>query len=419
MRMIAPRILSKNGPLFNEPVYVVRPNLPTLEELNPLLKEMLKKQQVTNFGDFHNMLEGKIRILLNVKYAVLCCNGTIALFLLLRALNLKGKVITTAFTFPATVHSIFMAGLEPLFCDIDPDDYTLDAESVKRNITKDTSCILGVDVFGNVCNVEKLDAIGRKFGIPVIYDSAHAFLCKYKNKPIGGFGDAEMFSFHAAKLFTTIEGGAITTNDARLYKKLKQLINFGIKNEESVSGIGLNGKMSEINAIFGLLSLKKIDKIIGKLTDLSQLYKERLSAVPGIKIQEIRKGCRVNNQYMAVEVIPEEFGLNRDELHSALKEDNVIARKYFYPPAHRYECYAKSDFARQAVLPNTERVSSRILCLPIYAALKRGDVEKICALIKAIHLYSKELRQKSRKQKDEGSHTLRRKRDKDGQSGPA
>lgn len=389
--MITPRILSNKKRLFNEKIFLTRPNLPSIEELSPMIEEVLKKRWVTNFGEFHNGLEEKIKRLLKVKYVVLCCNGTIALFLLLRALNLKGKAITTAFTFPATVHSIYMAGLEPLFCDINQDDYTLNLESIRRNITSDTSCILGVNVFGNICDVEKLDAAGKEFGIPVIYDSAHAFLCKYKNKPVGGFGDAEMFSFHATKLFTTIEGGAITSNDEDLYIKLRQLINFGIKNEESVVGIGLNGKMSEINAIFGLLSLNKINKIIGKLKDLSESYKDYLSGIPGIKFQKIRKDCQINHQYMPVEIIPEEFGLTRDELHFVLKEDNVITRKYFYPAAHQYECYKELNFARSAKLPNTDKVASQILCLPIYAALRRPDVRQICELIKSIHCHSKEI----------------------------
>ncbi len=395
--MTTPHILSKKAPLFKDEIYVTRPNLPTTRELNPLITEMLNNQWVTNFGNFHKEFEKRIKDSLKVKHVILCCNGTVALFLLLRALNLKGKVITTSFTFPATVHSIFMAGLEPLFCDINPYDYTLDPESVKRNITKDTSCILGVNVFGNTCDIEYLNAIGKKFGIPVIYDSAHAFLCRYKNKPVGGFGDAEMFSFHATKLFTTIEGGAITTNDEHLYIKLRQLINFGIKNEEEVVGIGLNGKMSEINAIFGLLSLKKINKIIEKLKGLSESYKDCLSGIAGIKFQQIRKGCQVNHQYMPVEIIPEEFGLTRDELHAILKEDNIITRKYFYPAAHQYECYKKFNFVKSAKLPNTDKVVSQILCLPIYATLKRRDVRQICGLIRSIHCHSKEIACKLRR----------------------
>jgi len=396
--MIIPRILSKGVPLFKEPVYVTRPNLPSMAELTPMISRMLRKRWVTNFGDFHNELEDKIKEMLKVKYALLCCNGTIALFLLLKALGPKGKVITTSFTFPATIHSICMAGLKPQFCDIDASGYTLDPESIKENISKDAACILGVNVFGNICDVKALEGIGNKFGIPVIYDSAHAFLCKYNNKPVGGFGVAEVFSFHATKLFTTIEGGAITTNNLELFKKLKLMINFGIKDEESVISVGLNGKMSEVNAIFGLLSLKKMRQIIEKLTRLSGVYKENLAKVPGIKFQEIRNGCTPNSQYMTVEIIEEGFGLSRNQLHKVLKEDNIFARKYFYPCAHNYDCYKELGFAKNACLPNTDKVASQILCLPIYAALEEKDINKICHLITSIQHHSKEMVRELKKQ---------------------
>lgn len=392
--MIIPSLLSKKKPLFKEKIYVTRPTLPAFTELSPMIKRMLKKRWVTNFGDFHNELEQKIRDTLGVKYVVLCCNGTIALFLLLKALGLKGKVLTTPFTFPATIHSIYMAGLEPLFCDINLDDYTLDPICVEKNISPSVSLILGVNVYANVCAIEKLEDIGNKAGIPVIYDSAHAFMTKYNKKYVGGFGKAEMFSFHATKLFTTLEGGAITTNEEWLFKKLKLLINFGIKGEENVIDIGLNAKMSEMNAIFGLLVLKKIDKILEKLSNLLQTYKERLAKVPGIKFQKVRNGCNPNNQYMPVEIIAEDFGLDRNQLHKVLKEDNIITRKYFYPPAHQYGCYKDMDFAKNIILPNTEKVANRILCLPIYSSLKVSDVEKICDLIKSTHCHSKEIHTK-------------------------
>ncbi|MDD5156199.1 MAG: DegT/DnrJ/EryC1/StrS family aminotransferase [Candidatus Omnitrophica bacterium] len=374
----------KTKDCFAQEVFVTRPNLPSIGELSPLIRKALKRRQVTNFGELHNQLEEGLREALGVKHVVLCCNGTMGLFLLLRALGLKGRVITTAFTFPATVHAVVMAGLEPLFCDIDPDDYTLDADEAEKKLRKDVSCILGVNVFGNPCDIEALGALGKKHGIPVIYDSAHAFFCRYKDKIIGGFGDAEVFSFHATKLFSTIEGGAVTTNNREIYLRLKELINFGIHSEDSVPGIGLNGKLSEIHAAFGLLSLDRIGPVLKKLQALSGCYRQMLSCVPGLKFQKSRPGSKVNNQYMTVEVLPEEFGLTRDQLHAALKKQNVITRKYFYPPAHRYECYSSSGFARSAELPDTDKVAERILCLPIYATLDMKDVKKICGLIRSI-----------------------------------
>ncbi len=393
---VKPRILSGKTPLFKDKVYVTRPNLPTMDELAPKIEEMLARQWVTNFGDFHNELETRLKDVFKVKHVLLCCNGTIGLFLLLRSLGLKGRVITTPFTFPATIHSIYMAGLEPVFCDICPDDYTLSPKSIEEKINPSVSAILSVNVFGNISDVENLERMGAKYGIPVIYDSAHAFMCSYKGKPVGGFGKAEMFSFHGTKLFTTLEGGAITTNDTGLCNRLRSLINFGIKDEEHVTGVGLNGKMSEINAIFGLLALGKMDRIIKKLDSLSDIYRKRLSELPGIKFQAIRRGCATNSQYMTIEILPEKFGLTRDEAHRALKEDNVYARKYFFPPGYSYDCYKGERFAEGVKLPNVERVSNQILCLPMYYSLDPDDVEKICALLESMYNCRKELVDKLR-----------------------
>ncbi len=380
-----PNITLKKTPLFREKIYITKPNLPGMPELLPKIEQMLKNKWVTNFGEFHNELEKRIKDALKVKYVVLCSNGTMGLFLLLKALGLRGRVITSPFTFPATIHAIYMGGMEPLFCDIDPDDYSISADSIERCAKSGVSGILGVNVFGNVCDVEKIDRIGAKYGIPVVYDSAHAFFSSYKGKPVGGFGKAEMFSFHATKLFTTLEGGAITTNDEELFKRLKLLINFGIRDEEHVVDIGLNAKMSEMNAIFGLLAIDKIDKIIEKLAGLSGIYRKRLGGIPGIKFQSIREGCVTNSQYMAIEIIPEQFGMDRDKLHIVLKEDNVITRKYFFPAGHQYDCYKGMPFSKDAELPNTEKVAGRILCLPMYYSLKEDDVGKICGLIESAY----------------------------------
>ena len=380
-----PNFLSGQGPLFNEKLFITRPNLPSIEEITPKMEVMLRKQWVTNFGDFHNELADKLKEALNVKYVILCCNATIGLFLLLKALKLKGKVITTPFTFPATIHSIYMAGMTPLFCDIDPDAYTLDPACAERSIDPSVSAILSVNVFGNVSDVDSLEDLGRKNNIPVLYDSAHSFLSYYKEKPVGGFGAAEVFSFHATKLFTTLEGGAITTNDEGLFKKLKLLINFGIQDEEHVVDVGLNAKMSEMNAIFGIAGLDKMKKTIEKLSVLNEVYKVRLKEIPGVKFQKIRDGCVNNKQYMSVEIIPEEFGLDRDTVHHVLKFDNVITRKYFFPSGHTYECYKNMDFVKGLKLPNTEKIASRILCLPMYFRLNVSDAEKVCDLIRSVH----------------------------------
>lgn len=389
--MITPNVLSKKGPLFKDKLYITRPTLPSLEELTPFMQEMLEKRWVTNFGDFHNQLEARLKEILGVKYVLLCCNGTVALFLLIKALKLKGKVITTPFTFPATVHAITMANLEPLLCDIDPDSYTLDPARVKEAMSSEVSSILAVNVFSNMCDVEALKNIADTAMVPVIYDSAHAFLNSYQGKRVGGFGKAEMFSFHATKLFTTLEGGLITTNDKELYNDLKNLRNFGIKDEERVTGVGLNAKMSEMNAIFGLLNLKKMPEVIKKLSFLHAEYRQRLSEIPGVKFQKIREGCIPNHQYFTIEIISKEFGMDRDKLHNILKKDNVITRKYFYPLVNHYECYKDIELTQNRQLPHAEKVSERILCLPLYYSLRHEDVINICELIKGIHYHTKDI----------------------------
>ena len=389
--MIKPNFLSKNKPLFKERFFITRPNLPKTKELMPYMDAMLKSKWVTNFGKFHNEFADEIKKRLNVKYALPCCNGTIALFMLIEALELKGKVITTPFTFPATIHAVTMAGLEPLFCDINRDEYTIDAEAVEKLITPEVSAILAVNVFGNICDVEKLNELSLKYKIPVIYDSAHAFLASFKGKKVGNFGTAEMFSFHATKFFNTIEGGVITTNDEKLYNKLKLLINFGIKDEENVTGIGLNGKMSEVNAIFGLLSFKKADTYLDKLSNLHKIYKQGLSKIQGIKMQVINSQCSPNRQYMPVEINENEFGLTRDELHLVLKADNLITRKYFYPSADQYECYKNKPFTNNINLINVKAVTKRIMCLPMFASMNPEDSRKICGLIGSVQKHSKEI----------------------------
>jgi dTDP-4-amino-4,6-dideoxygalactose transaminase len=389
--MFIPNILNRKTPLFQEPIYVTRPNLPSIEELTPPITHMLQTRWVTNFGDYHNELQTKLQEQVKVKHVLLCSNGTIALFLLLRALELKGTVLTTAFTFPATIHAIYLSGLRPQFCDIDPRTYTIDPQSVENNISPDVSGILGVPLFGNTCDITALEKISSKYGIPLIFDSAHAFCSQYNGEPVGRFGKAEMFSFHATKFFTTIEGGAIATNDTQLYKRLRNLINFGIADEEHVAAVGLNGKLSEMQAIFGLLSLPKINDRLRALQQLHALYQSELRAIPGIKFQKIQKGCTPNHQYLPIEIIPESFGLTRDELHLALKADNVVTRKYFYPPAHRYECYKNMEFAQNAILPHTDSLAKRILCLPLYATLTEDVASKICALISAIQSRASEI----------------------------
>ncbi|MDI6756535.1 MAG: DegT/DnrJ/EryC1/StrS family aminotransferase [Endomicrobiia bacterium] len=391
--MRIPNILSGKGPFFDALVYVARTTLPPRAELSKLLDRIYETRWVTNFGELHNELESKVAKESGARYAVLCANGTLALYALLKTLDFKGDVLTTPFTFPATVHSIVMAGARPVFCDIDPDDYSLDPAEVARKIGPETSAVLGVHVYGNVCDVDALDAAASPRGVPVVYDSAHAFKGEFNGRRVGSFGRAEVFSFHATKLFTTIEGGAVVTNDESIRRGVRHLINFGIKDEESVVAVGLNAKMSEFHAAVGLLNIKETDRILEKLRTLADIYRGRLERVPGIKLQKIRPGSTPTNQYMSVEIIAEDFGMDRDSLYLALKSENIVARKYFYPPAHKYECYKNESFSRVS-LPNAERAAAGILCLPIYYTLDEKSVEGVCDIIASLRANAADVKKK-------------------------
>lgn len=394
--MKLPAIISGKKPFLSQKVFVTMPTLPSIEEVTPMLARMLKTRWVTNFGDFHNQLQDKIKELTGVKYALLCCNATIGLLVLLKTLPKKEKIITTPFTFPGTIHAIQMAGFTPCFCDISLDSFTLDPECVKSAIDSRVAAILAVNVLSDIVDVEAMQRIGKSRGIPVLYDSAHAFLARYRGTPVANFGRAEVFSFHGTKLFTTLEGGAITTNDKALYQRLRLLINCGIKDAEHVAAVGINAKMSEASAIFGLLSLKKRHFILRRLRNLASMYRKRLSGVPGIKFQQIRKGFLPNNQYMAIRIQEDKFGLSRDELYRALTYDNVFARKYFFPLGHHYDCYRDKAFAKAAILPNAQIVAKEVLCLPQYPLLEESKVGVICDLIEACRNNAGPIRKKLR-----------------------
>lgn len=381
-------------PSFNEKIFVTKTTLPSFKEITPSFRKIFESKWVTNNGPFVQNFEKQLARFIGVKHCAVFSNGTQALELLIRTLNLKGEIITTPFTFPATVHAIKANNLSPVFCDIDPENYNIDETKLSKLITKKTSAILAVNVFGNPSNIEALEKTAKKNKLKLIFDSAHAFGCSYKGKRIGCFGNAEMFSFHAAKLFTTIEGGAVTTNDSRLYKKLCLLRNFGIVNEEKTACWGTNAKMNELAAAIGLGNLKKIKSKIKKLRKWNAVYKKQLKTIPGLKFQKINKKAKINHQYFAIEVNPKEFGLSRDQLHKALKFDNVIARKYFYPGCNKIPDYKKIPSSSPKNLPITERISKQILCLPVYPELSVESVKKVCNVIKSIHLDSERVAKK-------------------------
>ena len=365
-----------------EVVYVTRPTMPNLEGYVQMLAGIWERKLLTNQGPLHNELEEKLRSFLGVEHLSLFCNGTIALLVALEALRINsGEVITTPFTFPATTHSLYWNRVRPVFCDIDPVTLNLDPSKIERLIGPDTRAILGVHVYGRPCDVEAIDRIASIHGLNVIYDAAHAFGVRYKNNSLLSYGDISILSFHGTKLFTTAEGGALvcSTNDRR--QRVNSLKNFGIADEETVIGPGINGKMSEFQAAFGLMQMELIGDEISNRRNLAALYKELLAGIPGIQIPADVPETESTYAYFPVLIDAIRFGMTRDQLFVLLRECNIFARKYFYPLISSASCYSALPSATTSHLPVAERISRQVLCLPIYGSLDPQTVGVISKII--------------------------------------
>ncbi len=366
-----------------EKIFVTKSSMPEFDEYTNMIKKIWDTHWLTNMGEFHNELEKELEDYLEVENVSLFTNGHMALELLIQAMDLKGEVITTPFTFASTTHAIVRNGLKPVFCDIEPDTYTIDTDKIEDLITEKTSAILPVHVYGNVCNVEKIEEIAKKHNLKVIYDAAHAFGVKYKGKGIVNFGDASMLSFHATKVFNTIEGGAACfNNNIYLKNKLYSLKNFGIRSEEEVDGVGANAKMNEFQAAMGLCNLKHINENIEKRKLVVERYRENLSEINGIKYLEPQKDVVSNYAYFPITVDENMYGYTRDYVYDELKKENIFTRKYFYPIANEFKCY--KNIYDSKTTPNALRISKQILSLPLYADLSISSVDRICKLIKNI-----------------------------------
>ncbi|MDD5355647.1 MAG: DegT/DnrJ/EryC1/StrS family aminotransferase [Candidatus Omnitrophica bacterium] len=367
---------------FEKPIYVTRPLLPDLDKLRDKLGEVWGSKWLTNNGMQHQLLEEKIAGILKVPGISLFNNGTIALITAIQSLRLTGEVITTPFTFPATPHVLNWNNIKPIFCDIEPNSLTIDANKIETMITPRTTGILGVHVFGNPCDVAKIQAIADKHGLKVIYDAAHAFGTEINGVGIGAFGDISMFSFHATKLFHTAEGGALAFRDKKIKPLIDYLKNFGIKNEEEVVMPGINGKLNEIQAILGLLVLEMVANERNKRGNISALYKKYLAGIPGITFMDLPKNVRSSYQYFVIRIDRENFGRSRDEVFEKLKEYNVFTRKYFYPLCSEYSFYRNLPSADPANLPVAHEIVQETLALPFYGELSEDDVSNICEIIK-------------------------------------
>lgn len=360
-------------------ILVTKSSMPSLDEYIEEIRDIWDTHWLTNMGEKHQRLESQLKEYLGVDHISLMTNGHLSLELGLQALNLKGEVITTPFTFASTTHAIVRNGLTPVFCDINPIDFTMDVTKIESLITDRTCAIMPVHVYGNVCNVEEIERIAKKHDLKVIYDAAHTFGVRYKGKGIGSFGDVSMFSFHATKVFNTIEGGAVCFNDESLGKELYKLKNFGIKNQVVVDGVGSNAKMNEFQAAMGLCNLKHVDEEIEKRRHVVERYRQHLEGVLGIQLNPIQENVKSNFAYFPIIVDEKVFGVTRNEISDKLAENDIFSRKYFYPLTNTFDCFHGKYDAN--LTPVALHMSKRVLTLPLYADLNLETVDRICKII--------------------------------------
>ncbi|MBM6619091.1 DegT/DnrJ/EryC1/StrS family aminotransferase [Bacillus suaedaesalsae] len=360
---------------FDSLINVTQPKLPDFNEFTKHLKDIWDRKWLTNDGPKHNQFKDELKNYLSANNVELFTNGHLALEIAIKALELKGEIITTPFTFASTTHAIVNCGLTPIFCDVDSTTYNIDVNQIEKHITDQTSAILAVHVFGTPCDVEGIQEIADKYNLKVIYDAAHAFGVEIDGKPIGNFGDISMFSLHATKVFNSIEGGLLTFNDETLTSKLKALKNFGLTTPDSVDYVGTNAKMNEFQASMGLCNLSNIEEDIGYRKYVSKLYTEGLKNLSNITLLFRQENIRHNYSYYPVLLKDVKM---RDELHENLKKYNIITRKYFYPLVNDFNCYNFDS----SLTPVAKNISERVLCLPIYSDLDPEVVKAICNTIR-------------------------------------
>lgn len=358
-------------------ILVTRSSLPSYEEYTEMIKPIWDSAWLTNMGRFHQQLEQELKEYMGMDQLVLFVNGHMALEMAIQALELTGEVITTPFTFASTTHAIVRNGLTPVFCDIKADDCTMDPDKLEALITDKTSAIIPVHVYGNLCDAEKIGAIARKHGLKVIYDAAHTFGETYQGRPVGELGDASIFSFHATKVFNTIEGGAVTFREKWMEHRLNCLKNYGIVDSEHVVWVGGNAKMNEFQAAMGLCNLRHIEEEIEKRRRVVERYRNHLEGVPGIRLLPYKEGLKPNYAYFPV--IFQEFRMDRDQVYDCLAAQNIFARKYFYPLTNGFQCY-EGRFSPEDT-PVAAWTADRVLTLPCYADLSLEDVDRICRII--------------------------------------
>lgn len=384
-------------PAFEEKLHVGRPNIGDRQRLLARINDLLDRRWLTNAGPYVQELEHKLAELLGVKHCIAMCNATIALEIAVRAMKLTGEVIVPSMTFIATAHALQWQEITPVFCDIDPNTYNIDPNRIEDLITPRTTGVIGVHLWGRACDVEKLADIAERHSLGLLYDAAHAFGCSYQGRMIGGFGRAEVFSFHATKFFNTLEGGAVATNDDELAAKIRLMKNFGFAGYDKVIYIGTNGKMNEMSAAMGLTLLDNLDDLVSANRRNYQQYRKELEGIPGIKQVTYDEAEQCNYQYIVLEIDEAITSVSRDELVEILRAENVMARRYFYPGCHRMEPYRSYFPHAGLLLPETEKVVKRVLSLPTGTAIGPNEISRICQIIRLAVTNGQEVRERLKK----------------------
>ena len=362
-------------------INVTSPLIPPLEEFSPFLEDIWKRKWLTNNGHYHHELEKALCEYLDVKYLSLFTNGTLALITALQELRITGEVITTPYSFVATTHSLWWNGIKPVFVDVEPDTFNIDPEKIEAAITPKTTAIMPVHVYGNPCDTDKIQAIADKYGLKVIYDAAHAFGVTQNGQSILNAGDLSILSFHATKTYSTIEGGAIICHDEKTKQRIDFLKNFGFAGETTVVAPGINAKMDEVRAAYGLLSLKYVDDAIKKRREVAIQYRDVLKDVQGITFMDDMPGVRHNYSYFPIFIDEKKYGMTRDALYQKMKDVNIWGRRYFYPLISEFSTYRGLDSARSENLSIANKVSNSVICLPMHHDLSARDVERVLNVI--------------------------------------
>lgn len=365
----------------NKQITVTSPLLPNLDEFHELLKEIWTSKWITNNGSFHKQLEKELAEYLKVPYISLFTNGTLPLITALQALRITGEVITTPYSFVATTHSLWWNGIKPIFVDIDPITGNIDPDKIEAAITPKATAIMPVHVYGKPCDTQRIEEIATKYGLKVIYDAAHAFGVEVDGKSILEAGDMSTLSFHATKVYNTLEGGALVMHDAATKKRVDYLKNFGFAGETEVVAPGINGKVDEVRAAYGILNLRQVDAAIEARYHISIAYREALRPVEGITFMGDMLGVRHNYSYFPIFIDAEKYGMTRDELYFKMKEANVLARRYFYPLISEFSTYRGLPSAAPENLPNAHKMADSVICLPMHHGISKGDLERILATV--------------------------------------